>query len=159
MQQQFDALPITNVTDPDTINTKAGSYSKLDDKLLKTFFSLRAQTPTLSKHKPQIYSHWEKKVCKQAFRSEVVLITQHTTLTPKIEYLRQQLISVLSRRNFLVFLIGILSSKSTKTRLIRDHYEVLFCKFFSASSPWFRVTDAEVCFPLVESYRKKKLIS
>lgn len=40
--------------EPDTMSMKAGSYSKLDDKLLKTFFSFSAHTPTLNKHKPQI---------------------------------------------------------------------------------------------------------
>lgn len=46
-------LPIRNVTDPDTMKTNAGSYSKLDVKLLKTFFSLSAQMPTDRKQIPQ----------------------------------------------------------------------------------------------------------
>lgn len=45
------------------MSMKAGSYSKLDDKLLKTFFSFSAHTPTLNKHKPQICkSHLHEKI-------------------------------------------------------------------------------------------------
>lgn len=54
-------LPIKNVTEPETISTKAGSYNKLDVKLLKTFFSLSAQTPTLSKHSPHICKNFYAK--------------------------------------------------------------------------------------------------
>lgn len=55
------------------------------------------------------------KFCKQVSKREKV--TQQSRLPQKILYLRQQLISVRSRRNFLVFLLGILQ-KNKQLNLI-----------------------------------------
>lgn len=68
------------------------------------------------------------------------------TFTLNIEYFRQQLISVLSRRNFLVFLLGILArnfnsnSKSFFCTIeIRRHSNILHTSLHRSPRTFFRV--------------------